>query len=293
MISIKIGNIIFTIFGLFTYASSILSSFIVSGYIESHISFIPAFIVPLCANMFAENNLQHYLQLNFREIRPKFYSFGAVYGYIIYAICLHFYGVPFYVITNLICKTLCLSCGFGRIGCHYYGCCWGKQIQQKQEQDKPEPIIKLWKIKIFPINYSDKDTLILRLYPNFVYKYFIPLQLIEATILIVIGTGLYMIDIVYGYNSAIPNFITYYMTRYILNIYRHDYMKGTNTLDFVLTPLVILIYLYNNPLPSNVVYVGFNKQFENFINNKSLYYGLITAFIYGFHYKKLGYWYNT
>lgn len=81
--------------------------------------------------------------------------------------------------------------------------------------------------------------------------------------------------------------------RYILNTYRHDYMKGTNILDFTVASLLICIYLYNNPLPSNVVYVGFTKQFEYFINSNSLYYGFITAFIYGFHYKRLGYWYNS
>lgn len=295
MISVKIGNIIFTIFGLFSYASYVLSSFIISGYIESNIFFIPAFLIPLCANMLAENNLQYYLSFNFREIRPRFYSFGAVYGYIIYAFCLHVYrGVLFHVINNLICKTLCLSCGVGRFGCHYYGCCWGKQIQQEKQQQRVQPIIEFKKIlKIYPISYIDKDTLILRLYPHFVYKYFFPLQLIEAITLTVTGIGLYIIDIVYGYNSAMPNVTIYYITRYILNTYRHDYMKGTNMRDFILVPLLILIYLYNNPLPSNVVYVGFSKQFEIFINNKSLYYGIITAFIYGFHYKRLGYWYNS
>lgn len=295
MISVKIGNNIFTIFGLFTYASYILSSFVFAGYIENYLSFIPAFLIPLSANMMAENNLQHYLNLNFREVRPRFYSFGAIYGYTIYAFCLHLYGIPFHIISNIICKTICLSCGVGRMGCHYYGCCWGKQIQQEQqeEQDKPQPIaefIKLW--KIYPIKYIDKDTLILRLYPQYAYKYFFPLQLIEAITLTVIGTGLYTIDIVYGYNSAIPNLIIYYITRYILNTYRHDYVKGTKILDFIVAPLLISIYLYKNPLPSDIVYVGFIKQFENFINNNSLYYGLITAFIYGFHYKRLGYWYN-
>jgi hypothetical protein len=296
MISLKFGNNIFTIFGLFTYASYILSSFVFAGYIENYLSFIPALLVPLCGNVFAENNLQHYLHLNFREIRPRFYSFGAVYGILIYAICLHFYGIPFHISTNIICKTICLSCGVGRIGCHYYGCCWGKQIYQKQqqEQDKPQPIIefiKLW--KIYPISYIDKDTLILRLYPHFAYKYFFPLQLIEATILIVIGSGLYIIEIVYGYDSAILNIIIYYTTRYILNTYRHNYVKGTKILDFIVAPLLISIYLYNNPLPSDIVYVGIVKQSENFINSSSLYYGFITAFIYGFHYKRLGYWYNS
>ena len=293
MISVKIGNNIFTIFGLFTYASYILSSFVFAGYLDDSLSFIPAFLIPLCANMMAENNLQHYLNLNFREVRPRFYSFGAVYGCTIYAFCLHLYGIPFHIIGNIICKTICLSCGVGRMGCHYYGCCWGKQIQQEQqeEQDKPKPIAEFpW--KIYPIRYIDKDTLILRLYPQYAYKYFFPLQLIEAITLTVIGTVLYTIDIVYGYNSAIPNLIIYYITRYILNTYRHDYVKGTKILDFIVAPLLISIYLYKNPLPSDIVYVGFIKQFENFINNNSLYYGLITAFIYGFHYKRLGYWYN-
>ena len=103
---------------------------------------------------------------------------------------------------------------------------------------------------------------------------------------------MYIIDIVYGYDSAIPNIIIYYITRYILNTYRDSYVKGTKILDFIVAPLLISIYLYKNPLPSDIVYVGLSKQFENFINNNSLYYGVITAFIYGFHYKRLGYWYN-
>ena len=294
MISLKIGNSIFTIFGLVTYVSYILSSFMFAGYIENYLFFIPAFFIPLSANIMAENNLQHYLNFNFREIRPRFYSFGAVYGYTIYAFCLHLYGIPFHVVVNLICKTLCLTCGVGRIGCHYYGCCWGKQIQQDQHQEQVQPIIEFKKIfKVYPISYVDKDTLILRLYPHFAYKHFFPLQLIEASILTVTGFILYIIDGIYGYDCAIPNLIIYYTTRYILNTYRHDYMKGTNILDFTVAPLLICIYLYNNPLPSNIVYLGFTKQFENFINSNSLYYGCITAFIYGFHYKKLGYWYNS
>ena len=294
MISIKIGNNIFTIFGLFSYFTHILYSFVFSGYIDNFLSFIPAFIIPLSANAFADNNLQHYLHLNFREIRPRFYSFGAVYGFVIYAICLHYYGIPFHISVNIICKTLCLVCGVGRIGCHYYGCCWGKQIQQEEQQENLQPIIEFKKIwKIYPISYTDKDTLILRLYPHFKYKYFFPLQLTEATILIVIGMGLYIMDTVYGYDSSIPNIIIYYTTRYNLNTYRHDHAKGTKILDFIVVPLLVSVYLYKNPLPSNIVYVGFIKQFENFINNNSLYYGFITAFIYGFHYKRLGYWYNS
>lgn len=285
MITIRFGNNIFTIFGLFSYLSCILSSFVFAGYIEKYLCFIPGFFIPLCANMFAENNLQHYIRFNFREIRPRFYSFGAVYGYVIYAFCLYFYGIPFCVSVNIICKALCLTCGLGRIGCHYYGCCWGKEMSIQTNSSKT------W-INIYPIRYNNKDTLILRLYPHFIDKYFFPIQIIESTILLLSGVVLYIIDITYGFDSAIPNLIIYYIVRYKLNTYRHNYVKGTNIIDFIIVPLVFSLYLYMVPLPSNVMYVGFIKQFENFIKNHSFYYGFIPAFIYGFHYKKLGYWYN-
>jgi hypothetical protein len=276
MITLKIGDNIFTVFGLFSYLSYISFSFIFAGFIENYIPVVPAITIPLCANIFAENNLDHYVRFNFRSIRPRFYSFGALYGLMIYAICLKCYdGIPLHVGLNVISKTLCISCGIGRIGCHFYGCCWGKQLYNKET---------------YAITYRDADTLILRLCPHLAGKQLFPLQWLEANLCIISGFLLYSLNIIYDYNVAIPNIVIYCVIRCTFNKYRHDCTKGTSIIDFIILPLLCCIYLYFNP--SNIIYLGLSKQIDNFLKNNSLYYGIVLAFIYGFHYKKLGYWYN-
>lgn len=275
MISIRFGSIIFTNFSIFAYLSHISFAFILSAYIEKFFIIVPATLIPLCANIAAETNLQHYIHLNFHLIKPRFYSFGAVYGFVIYAYTLQFTGIPFHVSSNLICKTLLIFCGIARLGCHYYGCCWGKELSCKEK----------WSIK-----YNDKENLVLRLAPYLENKPLYPLQLVEASLCIMSGAVLYMISITIDYDVSIHNLIAYYVIRYNLNKYRHDCTKNTNIWDFIITPLVLSTYLYLNP--ANVKYVGFAKQLENYIKSHSTYYGLIPAFAYGFHYRKLGYWYN-
>jgi len=276
MISIRFGSIIFTNFSIFAYLSHIPFAFILSGYVENFMPIIPNIFIPLCANIAAETNLQHYLHLNFHLIQPRFYSFGAVYAFVVYAFILRvIIGIPYHITLNLICKLLLLYCGIARLGCHYYGCCWGKEIFTKEK---------------FAITYTDKETLVLRLCPHLENKPLYPLQLVEASLCIMSGSILYMINILFDYDVAIHNLIVYYFIRYTLNKYRHDCTKNTNIWDFVITPLVFSIYLYLNP--ANLKYVGCAKQLENYINSHSAYYGVIPAFAYGFHYRKLGYWYN-
>ena len=275
MISIRFGSIIFTNFSIFAYLSHISFAFILSAYIENFLIVVPAILIPLCANIAAENNLQHYLHLNFHLIEPRFYSFGAVYGFVIYACILQFTGIPFHVSSNLICKTLLIFCGIARLGCHYYGCCWGKELSCKEK----------WFIK-----YTNKESLILRLCPHLEKKPLYPLQLVEASLCIITGSILYMISITIDYDVAIHNVVLYYFIRYQLNQYRHGCTKNTNIWEFVVVPLLFSIYLYLNP--AYLKYVGFAKQLENYIKNHSTYYGLIPAGAYGFHYRKLGYWYN-
>jgi len=275
MVSIRFGSIIFTNFTIFAYLCNISFGIILSGYIDNFMIIIPAIFVPLCSNMTAENNLHHYLHFNFHLIKPRFYSFGGVYGFILYAVLLWYNGVPFHVGSNLICRTLLLSCGIARLGCHYYGCCWGKEISTNEQ---------------IAVTYTNKETLVLRLCPHLANKPLYPLQLIEASLCITSGLLLYMIGIIFDHDVAIYTIIIYYLIRYNLNKYRHNYTINTNMWDFFITPLLFSVYLYLNP--ANLKYVGISTHIDNYIKSNSIYYGIIFASAYGFHYRKIGYWYN-
>jgi hypothetical protein len=114
-----------------------------------------------------------------------------------------------------------------------------------------------------------------------------PIQLIESVMFTGIGILIYYAHITYNINIGLYNIIVYFVTRMYLSSYRHS---TSNFYKQWVGFICGILYLYF--YPTNLIYTSFNEQTTSFIKSNALYYGIIPAFIYGFHYKLVGYWYN-
>ena len=184
MISIRFGSFIFTIFGLFSYLYFVSGVFMMYSNINKVVNpLMGVIIVPFLGNILYSKNFYNYITLNYKEIKPRFYSFGCIFGYLVCILLLQiFYDIPLSISFNSISKIFLILSGIGRVGCHYYGCCYGKICDSN----------------IYGIKYNDEDTLVLRECPHLKNKLLYPVQLVESIFFITIGSYLYYLNITYS-----------------------------------------------------------------------------------------------
>ena len=224
MISIRFGSFIFTIFGLFTSLGFLSGIFMMYSNINKDVKpLMFAIIGTILGNILDSKNFNNYITLNYKEIKPRFYSFGSIFGYLLSILTLHFfYDIPLSLSWFSLLKGLLILSGIGRLGCHYYGCCYGKICDSN----------------IYGIKYNDEDALVLRECPHFKNKLLYPVQLVESIFFITSGSYLYYLNIMYNYNVGYPNIIIYCLFRSFINKYRND----SNTQNAIM-PIISMVIL--------------------------------------------------
>lgn len=185
--------------------------------------------------------------------------------------------------------AVALGEAIGRIGCHTYGCCWGKPSAG-----------------LFSIAYQNKDAKVIRMKPHLYSVYLHPVQLYSAFVSFLLFLFLYWLIPFVQYDGIITALylITHGLLRFGLDKFRDD-PRGLITKTFMLSTFSALIeimcgfffWFASNQFAEHPIQVA-SKHWTFIYTQPSLLikiilFTLLAALFYGSHYKRVGNWVRT
>lgn len=224
--------------------------------------------------------------------QTAFYNQSAQYGSLIAVIVISYAeNVNFLLLLDAVCYGGCLALAIGRMGCYNYGCCYGRPTTS-----------------CISVRYTNFDSKILRIFPEFYNVNLIPTQLIN----VLFDFSLFVILTIIYFNNA-KNGIIFLIFGICYNLFRvftqrlrgieikengkreHKlfiYFSGSLIGVALISALLAIYYYPLLPITPTIIPLSISFYLKNtFFNFINLSTELVAASIYfvmhGFH-KKLG-----
>lgn len=195
-------------------------------------------------------------------------------------------NIPMLALFDGCSLAVALGEAIGRIGCHTYGCCWGKPTTSK-----------------LSIAYQNPDAKVIRMKPHLYSVSLHPVQFYSAFVSFLLFLFLYWLIPFVQYDGIITAvyLIIHGLLRFGLDKFRDD-PRGFITKTFMLSTISALIeimfgfffWFVSNQFAEHHVYVA--KENWTFIYTqpsiliKIILFTLLAAIFYGSHFKRVGNW---
>lgn len=208
--------------------------------------------------------------------------------------------------------TLPLFETFSRLGCHSYGCCFGRRLSPSEISGTLRPFI--WRFLPVPIaQYNSHAAAAVRLHPELRSKPLFPIQLISAALFALQFTGIMMLlltgcmSITYaGWSSLVLHAVVRIITEQFRGDFRGDIGDrdgGSITITSALAGVQVLIgslgiaVIRNGKAPhleGRFAQVGWDKV-GSVLMDRNVFYCASFAFalgftVYGYNFRKIGAW---
>lgn len=237
-------------------------------------------------------------------LRPGFWLHGGLFGATVGALLAYKLGYVenFPLFAASLAIGLPLYEAFSRIGCHTYGCCYGRVAESSDRIAQPRA---LWRLLPYPaIRYSHPSHYAAtRINPSLLHKPLIPIQLISATLffLLFIGISLPIARYTTVELAGAATLVCHAATRLITETYRADY-RGREGWWLSTTGKLALIqassgmaWLVSILLAEEGVRVASHLGQFGWLSNqgrvrRSLFAAALGMLVYGIHVGEIGSW---